>query len=82
MDHALGHGWRWVTDGALSTQVPAGMRWLNLSQQPESEGVVAIWMQRHGVHGALVRPDHYVYGSAKTEQEALQLFENWQQHQQ
>ena len=82
MDHALGHGWRWVTDGALSTQAPAGMRLLNLSQQPESEGVVAIWMQRHGVHGALVRPDHYVYGSAKTAQEALELFQIWQQHQQ
>jgi 3-(3-hydroxy-phenyl)propionate hydroxylase len=28
----------------------------------ERDGVVADWFDRHGCAGAIVRPDHYVYG--------------------
>jgi 3-(3-hydroxy-phenyl)propionate hydroxylase len=48
--------------------------------QPELEGVVALWMQRHGVHAALVRPDHYVFASASNETDAQKAFANWQAH--
>ncbi|QBE62102.1 bifunctional 3-(3-hydroxy-phenyl)propionate/3-hydroxycinnamic acid hydroxylase MhpA [Pseudoduganella lutea] len=33
-------------------------------QTGETDGVVAGWLARHGVHAAVVRPDHYVYGVA------------------
>ena len=77
MDATQGYGWRWITDGTLNTCAPKGIHSFDLSQSPEAEGIVAIWMQRHGVCGALVRPDHYVFGSATTEADTLQLFEIW-----
>ena len=33
-------------------------------QTGELDDVVAGWLARHGVHAAVVRPDHYVYGVA------------------
>ena len=42
---------------------------LNEARLTESDGVVAAWMQRHGCHGALVRPDNYVFGVAATQSE-------------
>jgi 3-(3-hydroxy-phenyl)propionate hydroxylase len=33
-------------------------------QTGELDGVVAGWLAKHGVHAAVVRPDHYVYGVA------------------
>ena len=80
MDHLYGCLWRWVTDGTVKTEVPQGVCAIDLSITPETEGVVALWMQRHGVHAALVRPDHYVYASASTAAEARQLFEVWRSH--
>ncbi len=35
----------------------------------ETEGVAAAWFERNGCNAALVRPDHYVYGVARDEQE-------------
>ncbi len=31
----------------------------------ECASVLADWFDRHGVHHALVRPDHYVFGTAR-----------------
>jgi 3-(3-hydroxy-phenyl)propionate hydroxylase len=35
----------------------------------EAEGVLADWMRRHQCRVALVRPDHYVFGTANTRQQ-------------
>ncbi|WP_295377656.1 bifunctional 3-(3-hydroxy-phenyl)propionate/3-hydroxycinnamic acid hydroxylase [uncultured Pseudacidovorax sp.] len=66
MDALLGHGWRLV----LAAGVPQpeggfdGLRTLGLGEQPETEGVLRDWFARHGTVAALVRPDHYVFGTA------------------
>ena len=35
----------------------------------ETEGVLASWFDRHGVAAAVVRPDHYVFGTARNDAE-------------
>ena len=64
MDQQLGHGWRLVGDGHVPLPAAPGLATLDLGQTPETEGVAAAWMARHGCHAALLRPDHYVYGTA------------------
>jgi len=64
MDQRFGHGWRLITDGSLPADPPRGITPIDLARTPEAEGVVAAWLQRHGAHAALVRPDHYTYGTA------------------
>ncbi len=78
MDDRHGHGWRLVSDGTFALNAPDGMHHIDLAAERETEGVVALWMQRHGVHAALVRPDHYVYGSAADAATAAALFVAWQ----
>jgi 3-(3-hydroxy-phenyl)propionate hydroxylase len=80
MDEVHGYTWRWITDGTLKMAAPPGVTTIDLAVQPEAEGVVALWMQRHGVHAALVRPDHYVFASASNVADAQNLFANWQAH--
>jgi 3-(3-hydroxy-phenyl)propionate hydroxylase len=80
MDQLHGYLWRWVTDGTLKVDAPQGVKTIDLAVEPEAEGVVAIWMQRHGVHAALLRPDHYVFASAANASDAQKLFANWQAH--
>ena len=64
MDQRFGCGWRLVGDGALALPAAPGVTPIDLAEHPEADGVVAAWMQRHGCHAAVLRPDHYVYGSA------------------
>lgn len=64
MDTRFGTGWRLVGDGHLPLPDAPGIRSIDLALRPEAEGVVAAWMQRHAAHAALLRPDHYVYGTA------------------
>jgi 3-(3-hydroxy-phenyl)propionate hydroxylase len=78
MDQSHGHGWRLVSDSCLTTTVRAGVTSIDLALEPEADGVVALWMQRHGAHAALVRPDHYVYGSATDAASAAALLDAWQ----
>ncbi|MET3514040.1 3-(3-hydroxy-phenyl)propionate hydroxylase [Pseudacidovorax sp. 1753] len=66
MDALLDPGWRLVM--AAGVPLPEGgfdgLRLLNLGEQPETEGVVRDWFARHAAVAALVRPDHYVFGTA------------------
>jgi 3-(3-hydroxy-phenyl)propionate hydroxylase len=39
--------------------------------------VVAAWMSRHGCHAALLRPDHYVFGTAADATALLRLQAAW-----
>jgi 3-(3-hydroxy-phenyl)propionate hydroxylase len=79
MDARYGCGWRLVSDGTLPVDTPAGMTLVDLARDPESEGVVAAWLQRHRVHAAIVRPDHYTYGAAADGAALEQLLAQWQQ---
>lgn len=65
MDVRVGCGWRLVHDGTLpiGAAEPA-LTVVPMSAQDEAEGVVGAWMHRHACHAALVRPDHYVFGTA------------------
>ncbi len=78
MDQRFGHGWRLVTDGTLPADAEPGLTLVDLGREPEAEGVVAAWMQRHGVHAAIVRPDHYTYGSAADAAALAGLLAQWQ----
>jgi 3-(3-hydroxy-phenyl)propionate hydroxylase len=82
MDQLHGHGWRLVHDGSLA--VPASGRGLKaiavgmvVGAAHETEGVLAGWFRRHECHAALVRPDHYVYGSAASPDELQALLAEW-----
>jgi 3-(3-hydroxy-phenyl)propionate hydroxylase len=81
MDHAVGGGWRLVfaTDAQIPGDVPAGITVVALARTPEADGVVARWMQAHGCCAALLRPDHYVFGTARSATETTQLLAEWQQ---
>lgn len=77
MDQHLGCGWLLVTDGTLPADAEAGLTLLDLARTPEAEGVVAAWMARHGVHAAIVRPDHYTYGAAADAAGLAALLAQW-----
>ena len=77
MDQIHGHGWRLVSDGSLALEAPAGVTLIDLARAPELDGVAAAWMQRHGCHAALLRPDHCVFGSASNVSGAAALLAAW-----
>lgn len=75
MDEVHGRGWRLVL---ADERVPAaldsrGMTRLSLPTLGECDGVLAAWFERHGCSAALVRPDHYVFGTASSPAELLAL---------
>ena len=80
MDERFGRGWRLVVDDALV--VPAALDGATVvamgrGDAREADGLVAAWLQRHGCHAALLRPDHYVYGTAATAAELDALLSEW-----
>lgn len=69
LDDLAGHGWRLVVDDTLAGGLDGDemtIVHLGMHGEREADGVVAAWMQRHACHAALVRPDHYVFGTAAT----------------
>ncbi len=79
MDEGYGYGWRLISDNTLPVDAPTGMTLVVLDRDAEAEGVVAAWMQRHGVHAAIVRPDHYTHGAAHDRASLDQLIAQWHQ---
>lgn len=70
MDDVAGHGWRLVLaegvalheEGAEASVASV----VALTGQDDGEGVAADWFRRHECVAALLRPDHYVFGVART----------------
>ena len=90
MDLVHGCGWRLVLargadrlqgDAALRAAT-AGLKTIVTGEgaEAETEGVVQQWMARHACAAALVRPDHYVFGTAGNAAEVSHLLEEWLQH--
>ena len=44
----------------------------------ELDGVLARWFDAHGCHAAIVRPDHYVFGTASGEESLAELMADLQ----
>jgi len=78
MDARFGHGWRLVGDGRLAVESVPGLTVIDLARSPEADGVVAAWLKRHACTTALVRPDHYVFGTAASAGELDRLLAAWQ----
>ena len=67
MDDRHGYGFRLVSDGTLRLPRLEGVTNVDLGDEPETEGVAGGWLRAHGSRVALVRPDHYTYGTAHDE---------------
>lgn len=78
MDDRFGRGWRLVLDGTMAAPEPDGpLTVIDLGPTPEAEGVVSAWMRRHEARAALLRPDHYVFGTARGTDELAALLTEW-----
>lgn len=80
MDQLYGSGWLLVTDGTVAapSETDARLTTIELGQGvKETDGVTALWMQKHSCHAALVRPDHYTFGTAATQAELDNLLMDW-----
>jgi 3-(3-hydroxy-phenyl)propionate hydroxylase len=81
LDEIIGSGWRLLIDGRSSDaalMLSLGAAHPDISAAAvaplsagapnalaETEGVLASWFDRHGVIAAIVRPDHYVFGTVR-----------------
>ena len=67
LDDLAGTGWRLVVTGAIDVPSIDGITVVQIGGNiQEADGVVARWMEAHQCIAALVRPDHYVFGTAAT----------------
>ena len=81
MDQRFGNGWRLVMDHTLAApqENTAALTVIHLGSAgvEETEGVTALWMQKHQCHAALVRPDNYTFGTAASDAELTELLAHW-----
>ena len=78
MDDAAGYGWRLVLARDVERANPpspdrAGWSVVALGAADDADGVAADWFRRHECVAALVRPDHYVFGVARSGSEVAAL---------
>ncbi|MDM0046669.1 bifunctional 3-(3-hydroxy-phenyl)propionate/3-hydroxycinnamic acid hydroxylase [Variovorax dokdonensis] len=75
MDEVAAHGWRLVLVPGVDVgaafaefagKAPAGVRVVALGATDDAEGVATGWFRRMECVAALLRPDHYVFGVART----------------
>jgi 3-(3-hydroxy-phenyl)propionate hydroxylase len=75
LDEIVGYGWRIVLDGRCVSSADVEESWMKRKSwiKPitiggdgirECDGIVAEWFDRNGCVAAVVRPDHYVFGTA------------------
>ena len=70
MDDVVGGGWRlFVRHDAVIGSAP-GVRRV-IAETLGDGGAITRWLDGHGVDAVLVRPDHYVFGTASASAEAL-----------
>jgi 3-(3-hydroxy-phenyl)propionate hydroxylase len=70
LDDLTGDGWRlFVRDDTVVGAAPGVTR--IVSSALADNDAIAAWLDRHGVDAVLVRPDHYVFGSASDSAEDL-----------
>jgi len=70
LDDLTGDGWRlFVRDDTVVGAAPGVTR--IVSTALADNDAIAAWLDRHGVDAVLVRPDHYVFGSASDSAEDL-----------
>jgi 3-(3-hydroxy-phenyl)propionate hydroxylase len=76
-DDRVGHGWRLVLDAGIAppAETPFPLRLAPMGSLRETEGVLAAWFARHACRAALVRPDHYVFGTATRADEIRSLID-------
>jgi 3-(3-hydroxy-phenyl)propionate hydroxylase len=79
MDERFGCGWRLVLGTGHPPFTAPGITVIDFGEQAEADGVVAAWLRRHECAAALVRPDHYVYGTAASGPELAALLHEWRQ---
>jgi 3-(3-hydroxy-phenyl)propionate hydroxylase len=82
LDNLTGSGWRLIVDGRSDDLNPEAVQQSGVIvarigraqdgrssiENPfvEKDGVMAAWFDRHQCKAVLVRPDHYVFGTAKS----------------
>ena len=77
MDLLAGNGWRLVLAPKVSPDRTSFgcISPVSLEEGDDSEGIAIDWFCRHECCAALVRPDNYVYGVARSEGDLIQLCE-------
>lgn len=90
LDKLTGSGWRLIVDGRaddinlddvrleMISVAQVGRREGGVSSTEgalvEKDGVMAAWFDRHECRAVLLRPDHYVFGTAKSAEEIHALY--------
>ena len=83
-DEIVAPSWRLLLDGryvaaAEAARLPMAAVLIGGDGMQEQDGIVAHWFDKHECMGAIVRPDHYVYGTLRSVDEAGSAFLELQQ---
>lgn len=70
LDDLAGQGWRLFVRSAAVAGESAGVRRIDVTTLPDN-GAILAWLDARGADAALVRPDHYVFGTASSSAQPL-----------